>query len=95
MALLADTSLDNILEQTMAVDATVLIIDSIQTMATADLPSAAGSVAQQYGTPLVSTNSTVSWAAGWYQGLSYCWVAIPASENRRSCNRLRQSCLAT
>ena len=46
MALLADTSLDNILEQTMAVDATVLIIDSIQTMATADLPSAPGSVAQ-------------------------------------------------
>lgn len=46
MALLADTSLDNILEQTTAVDAAVLIIDSIQTMATADLPSAPGSVAQ-------------------------------------------------
>jgi DNA repair protein RadA/Sms len=46
LALLADTSLDNILEQAVACNAAVLIIDSIQTMATMDLPSAPGSVAQ-------------------------------------------------
>lgn len=46
LSLLADTSLDNILDQAAAGGAGVLIIDSIQTMATADLPSAPGSVAQ-------------------------------------------------
>lgn len=44
--LLADTSLDNVLEQTAAGGARVLVIDSIQTMAAPDLPSAPGSVAQ-------------------------------------------------
>ncbi len=44
--LLADTSLDNILKQALAGSADVLIIDSIQTMASHDLPSAPGSVAQ-------------------------------------------------
>ena len=44
--LLAETSLDNILNQALAGSAEVLIIDSIQTMATHDLPSAPGSVAQ-------------------------------------------------
>ncbi len=46
MSLLADTSLDNILEQAKANGAAVLVIDSIQTTATLDLPSAPGSVAQ-------------------------------------------------
>ena len=46
MNLLADTSLDNILEQAVASNAAVLVIDSIQTTATLDLPSAPGSVAQ-------------------------------------------------
>ena len=46
LGLLADTSVDNILDQAAASGAGVLIIDSIQTMATADLPSASGSVAQ-------------------------------------------------
>ena len=46
LSLLADTSLDNILDQATAGGAGVLVIDSIQTMATADLPSAPGSVAQ-------------------------------------------------
>ncbi len=46
MSLLADTSLDNILEQAKANSAAVLVIDSIQTTATLDLPSAPGSVAQ-------------------------------------------------
>ena len=46
MSLLADTSLDNILEQAAASSAAVLVIDSIQTTATLDLPSAPGSVAQ-------------------------------------------------
>jgi DNA repair protein RadA/Sms len=46
MSLLADTSLDNILEQAKANSADVLVIDSIQTTATLDLPSAPGSVAQ-------------------------------------------------
>ena len=46
LSLLADTSLDNILEQAAASTAAVLIIDSIQTTATLDLPSAPGSVAQ-------------------------------------------------
>lgn len=46
MHLLADTSLDNILEQAVASNAAVLVIDSIQTTVTLDLPSAPGSVAQ-------------------------------------------------
>jgi len=44
--LLADTSLQHVLEQTMACAAKVLVIDSIQTMTNVDLPSAPGSVAQ-------------------------------------------------
>ena len=44
--LLADTSLDNVLEQATAIGARVLVVDSIQTMQTTDLPSAPGSVAQ-------------------------------------------------
>ncbi len=46
LSLLADTSVENILDQASANNAAVLIIDSIQTMATRDLPSAPGSVAQ-------------------------------------------------
>jgi DNA repair protein RadA/Sms len=46
LGLLADTSLDNILDQATSGNAAVLIIDSIQTMSTTDLPSAPGSVAQ-------------------------------------------------
>jgi DNA repair protein RadA/Sms len=46
MRLLSDTSLDNILQQTDAGSCKVLIIDSIQTMATSDVVSAAGSVTQ-------------------------------------------------
>lgn len=46
MNLLADTSLDNILEQAVASNAAVLVIDSIQTTVTLELPSAPGSVAQ-------------------------------------------------
>ncbi len=46
MQLLADTSIDNILEQAASNAAKVLIIDSIQTMVSADLPSAPGSVVQ-------------------------------------------------
>lgn len=46
LKLLADTSLDNILDQAQAVETQALIIDSIQTMSTSDLPSAPGSVAQ-------------------------------------------------
>ena len=44
LQLLADTSLENVLSQ--AGNAGVLIIDSIQTMASADLPSAPGSIVQ-------------------------------------------------
>ncbi len=44
--LLADTSLENVLDQATKSDARVLVIDSMQTMASNDLPSAAGSVAQ-------------------------------------------------
>ena len=44
--LLADTSLENVLEQAAGSGARVLVIDSMQTMASNDLPSAAGSVAQ-------------------------------------------------
>jgi len=44
--LLSDTSLNNILEQARATKSKALVIDSIQTMATADVPSAPGSVSQ-------------------------------------------------
>jgi DNA repair protein RadA/Sms len=46
LRLLADTSLDNILDQASAGQTRALVIDSIQTMSTSDLPSAPGSVAQ-------------------------------------------------
>ena len=46
MLLLADTSIDNILEQAASTAAKVLVIDSIQTMMSAELPSAPGSVVQ-------------------------------------------------
>jgi len=46
LKLLADTSLENILEQAAAGQSRVLVIDSIQTLSTSDLPSAPGSVAQ-------------------------------------------------
>jgi DNA repair protein RadA/Sms len=46
LSLLADTSLDNILNQAISGGTRVLIIDSIQTMTTMDLPSPPGSVAQ-------------------------------------------------
>ncbi len=46
MNLLADTSIENVFEQAQDCGAKVLIIDSIQTMACGDLPSAPGSVAQ-------------------------------------------------
>lgn len=46
LELLADTSLDNILEQARKAQTRALVIDSIQTMSTPDLPSAPGSVAQ-------------------------------------------------
>ncbi|MDA0680943.1 MAG: DNA repair protein RadA [Proteobacteria bacterium] len=44
--LLADTSLDNILEQADAIQSRALIIDSIQTMATSEVSSAPGSISQ-------------------------------------------------
>ena len=46
MNLLANTSIENILEQVTRCDAKVLVIDSIQTMTCEQLPSAPGSVAQ-------------------------------------------------
>ena len=46
MHLLADTSLENVLAEAARCDAKVLVVDSIQTMSSADLPSAPGSVAQ-------------------------------------------------
>jgi len=46
MNLLADTSLENILEQARQCRARVVVIDSIQTMTCESLPSAPGSVAQ-------------------------------------------------
>jgi DNA repair protein RadA/Sms len=46
LKLLADTSLENVLEQAIACSAKTLVIDSIQTMSSVDLPSAPGSVAQ-------------------------------------------------
>jgi len=46
MNLLVDTSLENVLEQAEQCKASVLVIDSIQTMTSEHLPSAPGSVAQ-------------------------------------------------
>jgi len=46
LRLLADTSLENILEQAAAAHSRALVIDSIQTMASAEVPSAPGSVTQ-------------------------------------------------
>ena len=46
MQLLADTSLENILETAAASAAKVMVIDSMQTMVSAESPSAPGSVAQ-------------------------------------------------
>lgn len=46
MQLLADNSLENILETAAATAARVMVIDSIQTMVSAESPSAPGSVAQ-------------------------------------------------
>ena len=46
LKLLADTSVDNVLEQAAVAQSKALVVDSIQTMVTADLPSAPGSVAQ-------------------------------------------------
>ncbi len=46
MHLLADTSIDNVLDQAVRCGAKVLIIDSMQTMSNPELPSAPGSVAQ-------------------------------------------------
>lgn len=46
LAVLADTSLDNVLSQAAASGASVIVVDSIQTMASGELPSAPGSVAQ-------------------------------------------------
>ena len=46
MQLLADTSIDNILDQAIRCGAKVLVIDSMQTMANPELPSAPGSIAQ-------------------------------------------------
>lgn len=46
MHLLSDTSLENILSETLRCKARVLVIDSIQTMTSDSVPSAPGSVAQ-------------------------------------------------
>ena len=46
LQLLADTAIENVLEQASGTGARVLVIDSIQTMIAAELPSAPGSVAQ-------------------------------------------------
>ncbi len=46
LRLLADTSLDNVLQQTADIGAGALVIDSIQTLVSPNLPSAPGSVAQ-------------------------------------------------
>jgi DNA repair protein RadA/Sms len=46
MQLLADTSLENILQTATATAAKVLVIDSIQTMVSSESPSAPGSVSQ-------------------------------------------------
>lgn len=46
LALLADTSLENVLDQARQLNAAVLVVDSIQTMTSAAVASAPGSVAQ-------------------------------------------------
>ena len=46
LGLLADTSLDHVLAQTGSGAAKVLVIDSVQTMTSEDLPSAPGSIGQ-------------------------------------------------
>ncbi len=46
LKLLADTSLENVLQQSSVTKAQVIVIDSVQTMASSELPSAPGSVAQ-------------------------------------------------
>lgn len=46
LRLLADTSLDNVLEQAKKCGARIIVVDSIQTMVSTALPSAPGSVAQ-------------------------------------------------
>jgi DNA repair protein RadA/Sms len=46
MQLLADTSIENILQQVTACAAKVLVVDSIQTMVSDEIPSAPGSVTQ-------------------------------------------------
>ena len=46
MNLLADTSIENVLEQASRCGAKILVVDSIQTMTSEHLPSAPGSVAQ-------------------------------------------------
>lgn len=46
LTLLADTSLDNVVSQALIGQSKALVVDSIQTMASADLPSPPGSVAQ-------------------------------------------------
>ena len=46
LRLLADTSLEHVLEQARAIECGALVIDSIQTMASNDVPSAPGSVSQ-------------------------------------------------
>jgi len=46
MRLLSDTSLDNIIDQTLNGQCKALVIDSIQTMVSNDVPSAPGSVTQ-------------------------------------------------
>ncbi len=46
LILLADTALEHVLESAISSHARVLVIDSIQTMISSDLPSAPGSVAQ-------------------------------------------------
>lgn len=46
LKLLADTSVENVLAQARATNAKALVIDSIQTMSTTEIPSAPGSVSQ-------------------------------------------------
>lgn len=46
LKLLADTSVDNVLAQASSAQSRALVIDSIQTMAAVDVPSAPGSVSQ-------------------------------------------------
>jgi DNA repair protein RadA/Sms len=46
MNLLADTSIENVLSEAVKCEARILVIDSMQTMASEEVPSAPGSVAQ-------------------------------------------------